>query len=92
MAASEIGFVIFYVAFFTFIALIGASGGAVDATTAASPLLDSTGVGAIDAIVYFLTLQGLTLFGLAALWAAAIGLVLDVTLVYVIARLVRGGG
>ena len=43
-----------------------------------------------DMLVYFFGLQGATLFGVPAAWAALVALPLDAGLVYSVVRLLRG--
>ena len=99
MANGEIGYVMFYLVFFSFIAFLGSQGGAgLDGELGGLPVLDSDpgvfsflGYG-FDLVVYFLGLQGLTVLGLSAGVSALVGIVFDGTMLYVIVRLVRGGG
>ncbi|RLD80390.1 MAG: hypothetical protein DRJ15_07120 [Bacteroidetes bacterium] len=47
---------------------------------------------AANVIAYFLLLGGLTIIGLPVWFSSSIGLVLNAILLYVLARLARGGG
>lgn len=96
---AEFGFVMFYVAFFTIIALMGSLGantlGASGTLTApvlpesVNPLLIIDF--AVDLLVFFFGLGGLSVIGLPVLYSASLALILDVGLVYVLLRIARGG-
>jgi len=45
-----------------------------------------------EIVIFFFFLQGLGLFGLPVIYATFISLALNIGLLYVLARLVRGGG
>lgn len=95
---AETKFIISYVLFFTGIALFGYYGAmGLDGELASDvPSLPDNELGLfgylLDVVAYFFLLGGLVTFGVSAVWAAAIGIVFNIILAYVIARLLRGGG
>lgn len=104
MAEGQIRFIIFYLAFFLTIAYIGglipSTGlGVTGGVVGVLPELDQGNLTIISYLIfgfewaiYFLGLQGLTLAGIPTAYAAILGIVFDVVLVYIVVRLVRGGG
>ena len=101
MGQFNLGFLIFYVTFYTTILVIGQLGytqfGVVGDVTAPPQMAGSPGL--IDYVLfvfgflgYFFGLQGLTVFGIPAIYAVLVTIPLTTGLVYVILRLVRGGG
>jgi len=98
---SETGYIFFYVTLF---GLVGLIGGLSTGTTGLELSEDITSFpeytgGILDALafpfevaIYFISLQGLTIFGIGAIFSAFISLIFNVPMIYVIARLVRGGG
>ena len=97
---AETGYIVFYTTFFSLVALMGAfSGGIVDSEggdITAFPVYEG---GIIDAFtfpfeiaLYFIGLQGLSVVGLSGIWSTLLSIILNIPMIYVIARLVRGGG
>lgn len=95
---AETQFIISYVLFFTAIAMFGYYGASgLDGEFASDvPSLPDSELGLfgylLDMVAYFFLLGGLVSFGVSAVWAAAIALVFNLILAYVVARLLRGGG
>lgn len=101
---SSLGFIIFFIVFFSTIALFGNLGVnniSLSKEVTAIPNLDDYGQDlnildylsfVFNIVGYFILLQGLTLLGISSGIAAIIALGFDIGLIYVIARLVRGGG
>lgn len=100
MADGGIKFLISYICFLTFIALIGTHGfseiRSSDQITTPDPpetgsILDSLS-GALDAIGYFIFLQGITFLGVAPAFALFLSLPGNVVMIYIIVLIIRGGG
>lgn len=96
----EIGYIVFYTVFFSLVALMGGfSGGLVEQGGSDITALPTFEGGFIDALTYpfelafyFLGLQGLTVLGISATFSTLLSVIFTVPMLYVIARLVRGGG
>lgn len=96
---AEFGFIMFYIGFFSVVALLGTIGassiavsGDFDVPSFPSSLNVLTVIDfGIDLIIYFFFLGGLTLIGLPAIYASLLGLLFNVGLAYVLVRIVRGG-
>ncbi len=94
---AEIGFIVFYLTFFSIITLVGASSGAsVDGGDITNvPTFDG---GIIDAFLlpfqwigYFIGLQGLTVFGISGIASTLLSLLFNVPMMYIVVGLARGG-
>jgi hypothetical protein len=101
MGNFNLGFLIFYVAFYTTILIIGQLGytqfGVMGYVTAPPQIAGSPGL--FDYVLfvfsflgYFFGLQGLTVFGIPALYAVLITIPLTTGIFYIVLRLVRGSG
>jgi hypothetical protein len=100
--ASELAYLLFYAGFFFFVVFIantGMSGVGLSASFVEPPSLGTVAPGILDYlsftfnyVVYFFSLQGLTIAGLGSLYAALISVPLNIGFVYVVLRLIRGGG
>lgn len=98
---AETGYIVFYVTLYSIVALLGSFGAEGlndDDTITAFPEIEEGG-GFFDALAfpfqivgYFLTLQGLTIFSISPFIAGILSTILTVPMIYVISRLVRGGG
>ena len=100
--ADEIGFIAFYITFFLGVALFASFGG--DVVTGSGdvsqvPTLDQSNLTllssllfVLEIVIFFLTLGGLTIFGISALITTSIAILFNILLIYIIAKLVRGGG
>lgn len=102
MVESGLGFLIFYFSVFATVFVLGFYGSDVVTLGGDFPeppslqgdnltLLNSL-LFVFDIVVFFFFLQGLTLFGLPVIFSVLISLALNIGLLYVLARLVRGGG
>lgn len=98
---AETGYIVFYVTFFGLIALVGGYAGEDIVGVSGGDInnLPTYEGGFFDALTfpfelafYFIGLQGLTVLGLSAVWSGLLSLIFNVPMIYVIARLVRGGG
>ena len=97
---AETGYIVFYTVFFSLVALMGSfSGGIVDSEGADITAFPTFEGGFFDALsfpfelaFYFIGLQGLQVVGLSGIWSTILALILNIPMIYVIARLVRGGG
>lgn len=101
---SGLGFIIFYIVFFSVIATLGTyipNSAFVNASVSEAPNLNDYGSSltlldyldfVFSIVIYFISLQGLTILGINSVVSGIIALGLNVGLIYVVARLVRGGG
>lgn len=96
---AETGYLVFYTVFFSLVAVMGAFDGAVSSDGADITAFPTFEGGFLDALAfpfqlafYFIGLQGLTVVGLAGIWSGLLALILNIPMIYVVARLVRGGG
>lgn len=94
-------FIAFYLGFFITISLLGTfmtnSGVTLSEEVPRPPLLEGPTfldmiTFAANTVGYFLLLGGLTVLGLPSWFSSSIGLILNAILLYVMARLARGGG
>ena len=102
MADNALGFLMFYFFLFAAVAVFGyygaddlsLGGEFPEVPTLADDnltLLDSI-LFVFDVVIFFFFLQGLTIFGLPAIFSTILAIALNIGLFYVLARLVRGGG
>jgi len=106
MAAGPIKFLIFYVTFFLTVAFIGgivpdvySIGVGGGEGISVLPELDESKLTIVSWIefafnwaIYFLGLQGLVILGIPAAIALLIGVLMDTIVIYIVVRLIRGGG
>lgn len=96
----ETGYIVFYVVFFGLITLIGSfTGSPVDTSGEDITNVPTFDGGVVDALLlpfqwigYIVGLQGLTVFGVSGVASAVFSMLFNVPLIYVVARLARGGG
>jgi hypothetical protein len=102
MADGALGYLIFYVAIFATVAILGYYGSddvGVAGEFPEPPSLSADYLTLIDSlyfvfdiVVFFFFLQGLSFFGMPVIFSTLIALILNTGLLYILARLVRGGG
>lgn len=102
MANAQMSFIITYLVIFVGIGILsnlGISDIGVSDDINAPPTLDdedltilSSLLFVFEVIIYYLGLQGLTIVGIPAIYSAGIAIIMNALLIYVLARLVRGGG
>ena len=102
MAEGHLGFLIFYVGIFAAVSLFGFYGAGeigMGGEFAEPPSLSGENLTLLNSllfvfelVIFFFFLQGLTIFGLPQHFTVLLSLILNIGLLYVIARLVRGGG
>lgn len=102
MAEGQMGFIIIYLTLLLGVGLVGQWGYdevSLSDDLTPPPTLDQSNltiatflVFVFDFVVYWLGFQGLAIFGIPAIVAGTIAFLMDTLFLYVIVRLIRGGG